>query len=137
MSALASLLLALVVMTHYAPAILGSLYADAGAATRAWFYVLRGIEGAALFGLVWALAPRKPAHVRYGIALACAWGMLEESQTAVCRLAVGIERRVTVPIFGGLCDVATGWPVVVITLLLVMAGMALVLDKKMGGRSNG
>lgn len=46
------------------------------------FYVLRGVEGMGLFGLL----------LRYGFhtglwAAACMWGFMEEWQTSVCRIA--------------------------------------------------
>lgn len=118
MNILPSLLLVLVVATHYGPDLLASYYPDPGAASRAWFYVARGVEGAALFMAVWWLSCRAAAGqaVRCGIALACAWGALEEAQTAACRLAIGIDRRADPGLFAGLCDFATGHPVYMLTI---------------------
>lgn len=127
---LGSLLLVLIVTTHYAPALLGSLYADPPAATRAWFYVLRGIEGCVLFAAVWAREPYYPAHIRYGVALACTWGMFEEAETAVCRLAVGIERKAEVPLFAGLCDAVTGYPIYMLTLVGLMVVLAAIVGQR-------
>ena len=74
----AFLLVALVAVTHYG-------YPDAQPWASWWFYVFRGIEGAAIFLLL--------AQHSKGVALvACLWGALEETQTAVCGyLAMGTE----------------------------------------------
>lgn len=130
MLALSSILLALVATTHYAPALLGSLYADQAAATRAWFYILRGVEGCVLYLAVWWLAPHRPIYARYGVALACAWGAIEEAETAVCRLAVGIERKAEVPLFSGLCDQWLGAPVYVLTLVAVLLVLSAIVGRE-------
>lgn len=131
MKVLASVLLVLVAMTHYGYDLLAQAFDDAEAAARALFYVLRGIEGFALFGVVWMLAPRRPRPAYIGLSLACAWGMLEEAQTSVCRLAQGIQNVVSPGPFRGLCDVVTGLPIYMLTagLVLVVASFAQEVDK--------
>lgn len=46
------------------------------------FYVLRGVEGMGLFGLLLRYGPRLGLW-----AVGCLWGYMEEWQTAVCRVA--------------------------------------------------
>ena len=118
------ILLVLIASTHYGYEILASAYQDQGAAARAIFYALRGIEGAALFVVVGLLA-RRPL-----VWLVCLWGAVEESQTTVCRLARGIENVPGYDAFQGLCGAP--W----YTLgLMVMAILAVhILDK---GTKNG
>lgn len=86
-----ALLLALVVVTHY-----GYPFFASGPAEASWaFYVLRGIEGAALFFLV-------SRTVNTPVALIACWlGVFEESQTAVCGVTASGESLV--PLWSGLC----------------------------------
>jgi hypothetical protein len=114
------LLLTLVTVRHYGADFLALLYEHPEAARRALFYVLGGIEGAVLFAVVWSLCPRRPQWLRLSVAMTCAWGFLEESQVAVCRLARGIEQPASAPMWQGICDSFTGWPVTIGTLLLVL-----------------
>lgn len=125
------MLLCLVLITHYAYEPLASLYSNEDQAARVIFYVLRGMEGTILFGLVWLLAPRTPRPARYGVALACLWGMLEEAQTAICQLAVGITGDDTHLPFQGLCDVVTGWPIYMgtVSAALILAALRFRKDK--------
>lgn len=65
------------------------------------FYILRGVEGAALFAVVVWLAAR-----RYGWGLVTAvagWGFIEETQTAVCRLSQDMTSAPQVAPYSGLC----------------------------------
>src|SRR5574341_1141423 len=96
---LAAILLLLVAMTHYAYPVVATLYPDADRAARALFYVARGFEGVALFGLIGILV-RQPL-----VWAMCLWGAVEEGQTAVCRLAAGIGQPVKTEPFEGL------WPI--------------------------
>ena len=121
MNSLSSLLLVLVLGTHYAPDVLADFYSDPPRAVRALFYVARGIEGAALFAIVWALAPRKPLGAYIGVTLACCWGVIEEAQTAACRLSIGIENTASASRFSGLCDAATGLPIYALTMFGALA----------------
>lgn len=95
---LAAILMLLVAGTHYGyDPIAAAFYKDQTAAARALFYAFRGIEGAALF-LVVGLLARRPL-----VLAVCLWGVLEEGQTAVCRLARGIENVPVHEAFQGLC----------------------------------
>lgn len=126
MKHLPSLLLVAVVVTHYAYQPLAEFYADHEAAARAIFYILRGVEGTILYAVAWTLAPRGSKAYRIGVSIACAWGMLESAQTAICRAAMGIDARATASAYNGLCDVVTGIPVYSLTMLfaLVIASFA-------------
>jgi hypothetical protein len=112
---LASLLLVLVVTTHYAYAPLSEFYGNPQAASKAIFYILRGVEGFILYAVVWSLSRGGIA-----VALACGWGMLESAQTSICRMAIGIERTATASPYSGLCDVVTGLPVYALTMVAAL-----------------
>lgn len=105
MSRLALILFALVLGTHAGYPLLASMWPDPDAAARSWFYVLRGIEGAALFLVVAALARRE-----WSLIAACLWGAAEEAQTAVCRLSLPMGEATSV-LSGGLCDEVLPVPV--------------------------
>lgn len=130
MTTLASTLLLLVLFTHYGPELVASFYGDGQTqAAKAWFYIARGVEGTALFGLVWLMASgmRKRYRASYtGVSIACAWGMVEEAQTSICRLATPIASTPVVGPFSGLCDAVTGFPIYAATLFgaLVIASLA-------------
>jgi hypothetical protein len=108
---LAVLLLLVVTITHWGYDPLCALVPGWEKSAWAVFYVLRGVEGAVLFGVVWYLKP-----VLWPI---CLLGFTEESETAVCRLAAGISRPVTGSAWTGLCGAETGLP-------LYMAGLVYV-----------
>ena len=133
MRGLPTLLLVMIVGTHYTYDIIAMYYTDPHAAARAVFYVLRGIEGSILFLIVWALTPFRPLYLRLPISILCAWGALEEAQTAVCRLSVGIENNINTGQYHGLCDVVTGLPIYMATLLIVL----LVFVWQFTGEKNG
>lgn len=101
---------------HCVVDVLAMFYADPERARRALFYVAGGLQAALLYALIWALMPRAPRVIYVSTALACAWGILEELQVAGCRLAAGIEARVSAPMWRGLCDAATDLPISTITL---------------------
>lgn len=116
---LAAVLLCMIAFTHYGyDPVAGALYAaDQQRAARALFYVFRGAEGLALFALVGLLARRR------AVWFACVWGMVEEGETAACRLAVGIENAPGYEMFSGLCG--TGWYWVGLFWGLMLAAMLL------------
>ena len=94
---LASLLFVSVGLTHFAPDWIASLYGNAEQATKAWFYILRGLEGVVLFAVVGCLTRS------ISVAVVCLWGLLEEAQTAVCRLGKPIAESPPHELFTGLC----------------------------------
>lgn len=94
---LAAVLLLLVVLCHYTDSHLAQGYANPDAAARAIFYMLRGVEGAALFVIVAGLARNR------WVFAVCLFGMFEESQTTICRAAKPIAERPAVELFKGLC----------------------------------
>lgn len=129
MRGLASLLLVLVVVTHYAYEPMAGFYAEPRHAAQAIFYTLRGIEGTILYGIVWALTPYRPLHIRLAVSTVCAWGMLEEAQTAICMANIGFIKGVKTQAYEGLCDMVTGVPIYMGTLLLVLLIFALKYTK--------
>lgn len=128
---LPSLLLVVVALAHVGYDPIGSLYEHPRAAAIAWHSVLRAIEATALYLVVWSLTPWTPAVVRYGVSAACAWGALESAQIAACRLALPMDRPPPkVPLYTGLCDVVTGWPIYLLTALVVLAIAVLAPTRK-------
>lgn len=81
----------------------------------ALFYVLRGVEGVFLFGLL----------LRHSttVAAVALWGMAEEALTSVCGALYIIEPVEPVPL-QGLCDVRTGAPVFTWCGLFLAAALA-------------
>ncbi len=122
-AALGPALLALVAAVHLGYEPLAAGWPDPVAAARAIFYVGRGFEGAVLYAVVWAMSSRGLA-----VTVACAWGFVESAQTAVCRLAVGIGNRPVPSPYGGMCDVAAGWPVYGMTAALVLVALAFMQE---------
>jgi hypothetical protein len=113
---LAALLLALIAGTHYGYEPLAQFYENPDRAARAWFYILRGMEGSVLFVLVGLLARQRLVW------LVCAWGFYEEGTTAVCRLSAGVVKPVEHYPFEGICG--SGWYTAGV---LVAAGLALMI----------
>ena len=59
--------------------------------------------------------------LRYAVSLVCAWGALESAQIAACRLALPMDRPPPkIPLYTGLCDIVTGWPIYLMTALAVL-----------------
>lgn len=130
-SAVGAALLLLVAITHYGYDPLASYFfpEEQQRAARAIFYVLRGVEATALYGLLWSFAPR-----RLPIVAACVWGAVESAQTAVCRLAFGLGGPAPAPgPYAGLCDVAAGYPVGLVMAVVGLA-CAFVVQECLGGR---
>lgn len=118
---LPSLLLALVVVTHMSYDLIGSFYPDPVRAATAWHSVLRAFEAMALYIIVWTLVPWAPVSARYAASLACAWGALESFQIGACRLMSPMDRPPPkTELYAGLCDLVTGWPVYMLTAILVL-----------------
>ena len=95
---LAALLLLSVALCHYGYDPLAQLFGGTGYAARNLFYCLRGFEGVVLFATIGVLAKRP------SVSVVCLWGLLEEGQTAACRIAKGIGApNKTHETFVGLC----------------------------------
>lgn len=125
-NALAVALLFVVAVVHYGYEPIASLlYPDqAERAARAVFYVARGFEGAVLYGLLWACAPR-----RLPVMAACLWGAVESAQTALCRIALGLGGPTPAPgPYGGLCDLATDWPISGLTAVVALVCISIVRE---------
>jgi hypothetical protein len=76
-------------------------------ASRALFYVLRGVSGAIVFCALMLLAP--PAIL---LRIACSVGIFAEAATALCRVSNPLDQPLPPGAnAGGLCDVATREPV--------------------------
>jgi len=120
---LAAILLALIAGTHYTSDLLSMGYENQAQASRIIFYVLRGLEGAALFCVCGILARHS------AVSAVCMWGFIEEAQTAGCQLAHGI---MTTPYkaFSGLCGVDAYWLGIVVAAVIAIA----MLDKFTGER---
>ncbi len=102
-------LLLLVVVTHFRYHDLAAwLYTErAEYASRALFYVARGVSGALVFAALMLLAP--PAIL---LRIACAVGMFAEGATAFCRASYPLDQPIPAGAnAGGLCDAATREPV--------------------------
>jgi hypothetical protein len=98
-------------------------------ASRALFYVARGVSGAAVFAVLMMLAP--PALL---LRVACCVGMFAEGATALCRVSYPLDQPVPAgAAAGGLCDAATREP---ITAMLAggVAVSLLFLGRQRGAR---
>lgn len=122
---LAALILFMVTLTHYGYDHLAALYPEPARVTGAIFYVLRGLEGVALF-LVVGLLSRS-----WWVASACLWGAVEEGQTAVCRMAAGVDVKPAVPLFSGLCGQEAYWLGILVAAVIAIA----MLDKFTGRKT--
>ncbi len=125
---LASLLLIIVLVTHMGYQPIGDLYTDPVRAGKAWHHVLRAFpEATLLYMLVWLLTPWKPLARRYGVSMACAWGIFESFEIAACRLQFPVSQPPpSIKPYIGLCDIATGKPVYMLTVGAVIAIAALI-----------
>lgn len=101
MNKLAVPLLLLVAATHFGYELLALGYEQRAAAAKAWFYVLRGVEGFFLFAIVASLIRSR------AVVVICLLGMSEESLTAVCRVSRPIGEAPGYAPFVGLCG--DGW----------------------------
>lgn len=119
---LPALLLVMVAITHLGYDLIGSFYTDPARAATAWHHVLRAFpEATWLYLIVWLLLPWQPVPARIAGSAACAWGAIESFQIAACRLQfpMGVPPPRT-PLYGGLCEIATGWPIYMTTLVIVL-----------------
>jgi hypothetical protein len=98
---------------------LALLFDNAQFARRALFYAAAGIVGASLYSIVWLLTPWRPAETRIAVALVCCWGILEEAQTTVCRIGLGLSRPAPeLDPWRGICDQLSGLPISTMTLAI-------------------
>jgi len=94
---LAVALLVTVGVVHFGYDWIALAYPDSGAAAKAWFYMLRGVEGVALFAIVAALARTR------GVIAVSLLGMFEEGMTTACRASKPIGGVLGYEPFAGLC----------------------------------
>jgi hypothetical protein len=114
----ATLLLA-VVVTHYGIDPLCALVPSLAHASKALFYIFRGVEGVVLFSTI--------AYLRPVLSWVCAFGAIEEGETAVCRLMAGpLDRPPVATAWSGLCGAASGFP---LYMLGIVAAAILVTRK--------
>lgn len=122
---LATPLLLLVAATHFGYELLALGYDQREAAAKAWFYIARGIEGAALFAIIAARSKN------LSVVLVCVLGLSEESLTAACRASKPIGESLGYAPFTGLCG--PGWySAGLIALGLVALGIAYDLGRGRG-----
>lgn len=94
---LAVALVVTVAVVHFGYDWIAQGYPDPGAAAKAWFYMLRGLEGVVLFAVV-AYAFR-----HRGVIAVCLLGMFEEGLTTACRASKPIGGVLGYEPFAGLC----------------------------------
>lgn len=94
---LAVSLLALIGTVHFGYDWIAALYPQPDAAARAWFYMMRGVEGLALFAIVATLARSR------AVFYVCLLGMFEEGATTACRAAKPIGGILGYEPLAGLC----------------------------------
>lgn len=85
-----------------------------------WFYILRGVEGAAIFGLCAWRWRREP-----GMLLVCGWAVLEELQTAGCGYVAAVKQLGQVGAGQSLCGTLAGLPPYTMPLMLALLIMTL------------
>lgn len=119
---LAVLLFVLVFGVHYGPDLIAVHYPNPEAATKALFYIARGLEGVVLYLLIAILSG---GWIVRTVWLVCLWGLVEEAQTAVCRLSKPISTVPGVELFSGLCG--KDWYVAGLFAALVIG--AFILDR--------
>lgn len=119
---------------HQLVDVVAQLFDNQGFARRALFYAAGAIVAGALYGLVWLLTPWHPAGVRVAVALVCCWGILEEGQTAVCRIGLGLGRPAPdVDPWRGLCDTLSGIPISTMTLAVPVCIVYWLANNTNGG----
>lgn len=100
--------------------------ADQARAAKALAYILKGIEGAALWLALLAVAGFRS----WVFVAACSIGAVQSAQVAVCRLAFPIgSAPPAVPAFGGLCSSASGLPLMTVGAVAVLVCACVVWEK--------
>lgn len=125
MRRLAILLLLCVAATHFGYDLIALAYTEQAAAAKAWFYMLRGLEGVVLFGVIAALSKS------IAVTLVCALGAWEEGLTVACRASKPIGDALGYAPFVGLCGRDWYW-IGLAALGLVALGIAYDLGKDRG-----
>lgn len=124
---LAITLLVTLFVTHYAGDLIAGLYANPGAAAKAWDYILVGAGFAVVLFVLGVLARNALAWP------VVVWGMAEAGQRSVCRLARPIGGDPPeVAMFSGLCGVELYW-----LGLFAAAAIAFKMLDKLGDKKNG
>lgn len=90
-------LLLVVAGAHFGYELIALGYGQREAAAKAWFYMLRGLEGVALFGVIAAMSRHR------AVIAVCALGMFEEGMTTACRASKPIGGVLGYEPFAGLC----------------------------------
>jgi len=94
---LAIALLLIVAGVHFGYELIALCYSQRDSAAKAWFYMLRGLGGTALFGIVASLCRRR------AVLAVCMMGMFEEGMTTACRASKPIGGVLGYEPFAGLC----------------------------------
>jgi hypothetical protein len=116
MNPLAAFLLLAVVVTHFGYDPLCAVFPSLEHAAKGLFYVFRGVEGVVLFAVI--------AYLRPVLLWVCAFGAIEEGETAVCRLVAGpLDRPPVATAWSGLCGDVSHLPLymlgIVVTAVLI------------------
>lgn len=113
------MLYGLTLYRHHIGDLLARFFDDTIVARKALFYCAAGVVGSVLYAIIWKLTPWKPAEIRVAVALVCSWGMLEESETTICRVSLGLGHPPpALPMGTGLCDALTNIPITTMQLVL-------------------
>lgn len=114
-----------VAANHYGTEPLASFYADPIKAHKALFYIAQGLKGVVLWAVVWWLLAKFKKLTACG-ATVCMWGILEDGQVAVCRMALGIESYPIASPGKGLCSLVTGHPTFLFGVIVAILVAAIV-----------
>lgn len=109
-------LLVVVVAAHLLPEHLADLL---GHSAAAWHYVAFGLEAAALWIAVGIVVRTLP------VMAVAAYGSMEGLQRATCRLALPMDKAPALQPGQNLCDMATGLPMSVSSLLAALVVVVL------------
>ncbi len=119
MSPLWALLLLAIAATHYGYDVACAVLPSMAHSAKGLFYVLRGCEGAVLFAVI--------AYLRPAVFPVCLWGMVEEGETAICRLASGpLDKAPLATAWSGLCGDEIGVPL----YMLGITAAAILVTRK-------
>lgn len=111
-------LLGLTLLRHQLVDVIAETYEHPDIARRGLFYIASGLNLLALYAVVWRLMPTSQKWLHTAVGLVCAYGMLEESEVVICRMAKGLDTAAIAPMWGGLCDQISGLPMSTVTLAI-------------------